>query len=173
MKINSNIFLLIIISVLYVNSFSKFLTKFSLGECTKQSISPEELNSIYQQFSKIINRDTLQQSSSDICYESNCRQWEETKKIAFCKALLVSKSLQTRRVELLKVKYKTESLGEYSDFLFEIPSTNTIFNGFLKSSFPTKIVFRMCIPVDRTSISYVDINCPHEKCGSFGIFNLI
>lgn len=171
MKINSNLFLLII-SILIVKSLSKFLSKFSLQDCSKGKISPEELNTIYMNFSRTVNREIIQESNSEACYENNCRHWEETKKIAFCKALLVSKSLHTNRVKLLKVKYKTETTGEYSDFLFEIPSTNTLFNGFLKSNFPTKIVFRMCIPVDRSSQSYVDIKCPHEKCGNFGIIKL-
>ena len=145
---------------------ANFISEFKVEDCVSEN-SEEYFNKFVD--NTVIK--TLEISESEFCYSSNCRHWPETTKIAFCKALLVANRLKTSSFELIKVKLKTESKSEYSDFLFSVHLTNNFSNGFLKT--PSKIEFRMCIPVNRELESYIDMKCPYERCGLNGNLILI
>jgi len=89
----------------------------------------------------------------------------ESKIISFCKANLLSSKLEKKTFNLVQVLYKTEARNEYSHFLFATETgSNMKANG---HEFNSKLLFRVCVPVDRKFNSYVDFKCPYSSCSDY------
>ena len=69
-------------------------------------------------------------------------------------------------MHLINVRYKTEAIHEYSQFLFSIVGHDLRKGGY---KFKGKFMFRVCVPVIKTKHAYVDFKCPYSQCTAYGM----
>lgn len=95
-----------------------------------------------------------------ICEDlTHCRSWKEIKNLAFCKASKLSSILPSNyELYYVSTAYKTQSVHEWSKFVFAFFNEETKKHTFIK----------LCVAVDRAQKAWFDDRCPLDFCSEFG-----
>lgn len=107
--------------------------------------------------------------TSIACNSNQCRNWMEQSLIAFCKAEDFRKKAEFPLLKPLHVAYKSSNKEEFSQFIFHLNTNNDMSNKdqMVVKGVEGKILFRVCVSVDRSKKSYVDYKCPLARCTEY------
>lgn len=90
-----------------------------------------------------------------------CREWDEIKNIAFCKASKLATILpQHYQLYYVSTHYKTEVFHEWAKFIY----------GFVNKQSKLVTYLKLCVPVERKKGAWIDDRCPLDDCGELGFF---